>query len=109
MINRLLIAVVAFVLADTSVPQSRQLAYDLSQIGFDVDMCDDPEVMIGTLLDKTGDCPWSLLVIDLDFFESMIGMDEVIDELQSLRVGIKSLSVVVLSNESAVMAMTQAA
>lgn len=88
-----------FVLADTSVPQSRQLAYDLSQIGFDVDMCDDSEVMIGTLLDKPGDCPWSLLVIDLDFFEAMIGVDEVIDELQSLRVRIKSLSVVVLSNE----------
>ena len=88
-----------FVLADTSVPQSRLLAYDLSQIGFDVDMCDDPEAVMGTLRDRPDECLWSLLVIDFDFFEATIGMDEAIDELQSLRMRMKSLSVIILSKE----------
>ncbi len=88
-----------FVLADTSVPQSRQLVYDLSQIGFDVDMCDDPDAVMGTLRDRPGDCCWSLLVVDLDFFEAKSGMGEVIDELQSLRMRMKSLSVIILSSE----------
>ena len=88
-----------FVLADTSVPQSRLLAYDLSQIGFDVDMCDDPEAVMGTLRDRPDECLWSLLVIDFDFFEAAIGIGEAIDELQSLRMRMKSLSVVILSHE----------
>lgn len=87
------------VLADTSIPQSRRSAYDLSQIGFDIDMCDDSETVMGMLRDGLDDCPWSLLVVDLDFLTAEIGVREAVDDLQSLRMSMKSLSVIILSNE----------
>jgi hypothetical protein len=87
-----------FVLADTSAPLSRRLSYDLSIIGYDVDMCDDYETVMGSFQSRSDDCRWSLLVVDLDFLTCTIDLEGILDDLLTLRTCAAHLTVVVISS-----------
>jgi hypothetical protein len=92
-----------FVLADTANAASRGLTYDLSTIGFDVDMCDDHDAVMGVLQSEGAaglmDCLWSVLLVDLDFLTQDLSLEEVVDDLLSLRQSMGALNIILLSNE----------
>lgn len=88
-----------FVLADTSDPTMRRMVYDLSAIGFDVDACDDHEAVMGSCSGNPDDCPWSLVVVDVDFLADEFGLESVVDDLVCLRRRLRNLKVIVVSDQ----------
>jgi hypothetical protein len=101
----------SFVLADTADATSRGLTYDLSTIGFDADMCGDHDAVLGLLQSEGAEnqaggqkagqvnCPWSVLLVDLDFLTQDLSLEEVVDDLLSLRQSMQALNIILLSDE----------
>jgi hypothetical protein len=88
-----------FVLADTSSPSARQMAYNLSLIGYDVEVCDDHDTMMGVFRGDASDRNWTFLVVDLDFVTHTIDLDEIVGDLLELRRLAKELNVIIVSND----------
>ena len=89
----------SFMIADPHASVSRQLAGELAGLGYDVDICDDSDAAFGSLTDQLGACRWSLLLIDLDFLQSIVWLDEIVGDLRELRQSVRDLPCILVSDD----------
>ncbi len=73
----------------------------LADCGFELDILDDMEAAVGSLLarrnlKKRG---WTLAVFDLDFLQQFLPLSEILDDLRLLREEVADIPVVLLSRE----------
>ncbi|NOA97948.1 hypothetical protein GTF38_17035, partial [Roseobacter sp. HKCCD8703] len=88
----------SFMIADPHASVSRQLAGELAGLGYDVDICDDSDAAFGSLTDQLGACRWSLLLIDLDFLQNSVRLDEIVGDLRELRQSVRDLPCILASD-----------